>query len=342
MIILLQPGCSEEEEHRLLAGLAAAGLRPHRVQGTRPVLVLDTEACPQLAHQLAQWPAVDRIIPLTTPFKLSSNMFRPQKTLVKVGSISIGASEIVIIAGPCAVESAAQLTSTALAVKEAGAHALRGGAFKPRTSPYSFQGLGEEGLRLLAEAGEATGLPVVTEVLDPRHVSLVSTYADVLQIGARNMQNFQLLREVGKAGKPVILKRNPAATVEEWLMAADYILDTGNDQVILCERGIRTFEPSTRNTVDISSVAVVRELSHLPVIVDPSHGAGRATLVPAIARAAIAAGADGVLVEVHINPPQALCDGPQSLTPIEFRRLVGELRAIAAALGRADAITRCS
>lgn len=248
-----------------------------------------------------------------------------EKTIVRVGGISIG-DGFAIIAGPCAIEGRDQLLHIAREVKRAGANALRGGAFKPRTSPYSFQGLGEEGLRILREAGDATGLPVVSEVLDVRHVGLVAKYVDMVQIGARNMQNFPLLREVGKLKKPVLLKRGFGSTIDEWLLAAEYVMAEGNENVVLCERGIRTFESSTRFTLDIAAVAVVKELSHLPVIVDPSHAAGKSSLVPPLARAALAAGADGLMVEVHQNPSSALSDGAQSLTTEEFRRLVEELR----------------
>lgn len=263
------------------------------------------------------------------PYKLVSREMKPEKTIVRIGSVTVGADRPVIIAGPCAVESERQLLETARAVKQAGAHILRGGAFKPRTSPYAFQGLEEEGLKLLARAREVTGLPVVTEVLDTRDVELVASYADVIQVGARNMQNFRLLREVGHAGKPVLLKRGLAATIEEWLMAAEYIAATGNDQIILCERGIRTYEPALRNTLDISAIPLVRQLSHLPVIVDPSHATGNRRLVTPLARAAVAAGADGVMVEVHPDPANALCDGPQSLTPAMFAELVHEIQLMA-------------
>jgi len=257
-------------------------------------------------------------------FKLTSKEHR-EKTVVEVGGRKIG-EDFVIIAGPCSVESREQILETAKFLKEVGADMLRGGAFKPRTSPYSFQGLGEEALKWLREAGDETGLPVVTEVLDTRHVDLVAKYADVLQIGARNMQNTPLLREVGKRKMPVLLKRGFSSTIEEWLLAAEYIMLEGNENVILCERGIRTFEPSTRFTLDISAVPVVKELSHLPVIVDPSHAAGKRSLVIPLARAAAAVGADGIMVEVHPNPSEALSDGPQSLTFEDFRRLISEVR----------------
>jgi len=255
-------------------------------------------------------------------------------TIVDVGGIRIGSSEIVIIAGPCSVETREQLMETAMAVKSAGGVILRGGAFKPRSSPYNFQGLGEEGLKFLDEARTKTGLPVVTEVMDTRLVELVAGYADILQIGSRNMQNYPLLKEVGRLRKPILLKRGMMATIEEFLLAAEYILNQGNEQVILCERGIRTFETSTRNTLDLSAVPMLKHLSHLPVIVDPSHGTGHRWMVPPMAKAAVAAGADGLIMEVHYKPEEALCDGHQSLSPDEFTRLVTDLRKIAQAVGR--------
>jgi len=259
---------------------------------------------------------------------------KPDPTVVKVNEIRIGSSEVVIIAGPCSVENHEQLMETAKAVKSAGGAILRGGAFKPRSSPYNFQGLGEEGLKLLMEARKVTGLPIVTEVMDTRLVELVAGYADILQIGSRNMQNYPLLKEVGMLRKPVLLKRGMMATIEEFLLAAEYILNQGNDQVILCERGIRTFETSTRNTLDLSAVPMLKHLTHLPVIVDPSHGTGHRWMVPAMAKAAIAAGADGLIMEVHYKPEEALCDGQQSLSPDEFARLMVDLTKIAKAVGR--------
>ena len=259
---------------------------------------------------------------------------KPGPTVVKVNEIRIGSSEVVIIAGPCSVENHEQLMETAKAVKSAGGVILRGGAFKPRSSPYNFQGLGEEGLKLLMEARRETGLPVVTEVMDTRLVELVAGYADILQIGSRNMQNYPLLKEVGMLRKPVLLKRGMMATIEEFLLAAEYILNQGNDQVILCERGIRTFETSTRNTLDLGAVPMLKHLTHLPVIVDPSHGTGHRWMVPAMAKAAIAAGADGLIMEVHYKPEEALCDGQQSLSPEEFARLMADLKKISQAVGR--------
>ena len=263
----------------------------------------------------------------------------PSDTLVRVGDVVFGGPDVVIIAGPCAVESEAQLLLTARAVKAAGARLLRGGAFKPRTSPYSFQGLKEDGLALLALAREATGLPIVTEVMDARQLPDVLAVADLLQIGSRNMQNYTLLEEVGRLRRPVLLKRGMSATIDEYLHAAEYILKGGNDQVILCERGIRTFEPSTRSTLDLNAVPMLKRLTHLPVIVDPSHGTGRAWMVPALARAAIAAGADGLLIEVHCDPPAAMSDGRQSLTPEAFAELTRSIEAVAAAVGRSSRAT---
>ncbi|HHX77576.1 MAG TPA: 3-deoxy-7-phosphoheptulonate synthase, partial [Firmicutes bacterium] len=280
-------------------------------------------------------PGVLKVMPVLHPYKLVSREVKEEDTLVRIRNVVIGGKEIVVMAGPCAVESEEQLLKTARAVKEKGAKILRGGAFKPRTSPYKFQGMAEEGLKLLREAAGETGLLIVTEVLTPSEVELVGRYSDILQIGARNMQNYPLLKEAGMSGKPVLLKRGMAASLEEWLMAAEYIMAEGNYDVILCERGIRTFETATRYTLDISAVPLVKRLSHLPVVVDPSHSAGDWRLVPSLSRAAVAAGADGLLIEVHPDPPRALCDGPQSLTPERFGSLMAELSPVAAAVGRA-------
>lgn len=269
-----------------------------------------------------------------SPFKLASREYKQNNTKIQVGNQFIGGKEVHLFAGPCAVESRSQLMEIAFAVKEGGATFLRGGAYKPRTSPYSFRGLAEEGLELLAEASAATGLPIVTEVMDTRLVPLVARYADILQIGARNMQNFPLLEEVATTGKPILLKRGPGATIEEWLMAAEYIMVQGNDLVILCERGIKTFETQTRNTLDLSAVPIVKHLSHLPVIVDPSHGTGKWWLVPPMSRAAVAVGADGLLIEVHHSPAEALSDGEQSLTPENYYKLVKEVQEVALSVGR--------
>jgi 3-deoxy-7-phosphoheptulonate synthase len=270
---------------------------------------------------------------LSVPIKVNRKS-KPDATEVDVDGVRFGTSEVVIIAGPCAVESREQLLETAKTVKKGGGRVLRGGAFKPRSSPYNFQGLGEEGLKMLLEASKATGLPVVTEVMDTRHVELVASYASMLQVGSRNMQNFPLLKEVGRQKKPVLLKRGMMATIEEFLLAAEYILSQGNEQVVLCERGIRTFETSTRNTLDLSAVPMLKRLCHLPVIVDPSHGTGHSWLVPAMAKAAVAVGADGLIIEVHFKPQEALCDGYQSLEPDEFIRLMTDLKKVARAIGR--------
>jgi 3-deoxy-7-phosphoheptulonate synthase len=282
----------------------------------------------------AVFPGVESVTRIMKPYKLASREFKPENTIVKVGNVEIGSGKIVVMAGPCAVESKKQLESAAKSVISAGAVILRGGAYKPRSSPFSFQGLEKAGLELLAEVKKKYNIPIVTEVVDPHAVELVAQYADILQVGTRNMQNFSLLTELGRLKQPVILKRGLANTVTEWLTAADYLLAGGNNNVILCERGIRTFEDSVRFSMDISSIAVIKKFSHLPIIVDPSHAAGHYTYVPAIARAAIAAGADGLLIEVHPNPKEALVDGLQSLTPSDFKRLMGEVKAIAEALGR--------
>lgn len=268
------------------------------------------------------------------PYKLAARTEDTASTIIDVHGVAIGGDNLVVMAGPCAVESREQLMDTALILKRLGANVLRGGAFKPRTSPYAFQGLAEEGLKLLADTREATGMPIVTEVMDTKDLEMVAYYSDILQIGSRNMQNYSLLREVGLMDRPVLLKRGLSATIDEWLMAAEYILAGGNSKVILCERGIRTFETHTRNTLDISAIPAVKELSHLPVIVDPSHATGRWDMVIPLSRAAIAAGADGLLIEVHPNPEEALCDGNQSLTPNNFQRLLTEIDPIAKAVGR--------
>jgi 3-deoxy-7-phosphoheptulonate synthase len=279
-------------------------------------------------------PGVDSVTRIMKPYKLASREFRAENTVVRAGGVDIGGKRIVVMAGPCAVESEDQLMEAGRIVKEAGAAIMRGGAFKPRTSPFAFQGLHKAGLELLAKARQKHGLPIVTEVVDTHDVELVAQYADILQVGARNMQNYTLLTELGKIKRPVVLKRGLSSTVAEWLTAADYILAGGNDQVILCERGIRTFEDTTRFSLDIGSIPVIKKFSHLPVIVDPSHAAGHFTLVPAMAKGAIAAGADGLLIEVHPNPKEALVDGLQSLTPSDFGRLMQELTVLAGSIGR--------
>ncbi|MDH3214698.1 MAG: 3-deoxy-7-phosphoheptulonate synthase [Candidatus Krumholzibacteria bacterium] len=335
MLVVMKSGASVAEIGAVIKSIEALGLKPHPSRGPEQTIVgvIGGEENPRLS-ELADMRGVEQVVPITKSFKLVNREFKPGRTVVKVNGVTIGGENIVVMAGPCAVESRDQILATAAAVKEAGAHILRGGAFKPRTSPYSFQGLGEEGLKLLAEARDATGLPIITEVTSPELVDLVGKYADILQVGARNMQNYALLEAVGKVRKPVLLKRGMMSTIEELLLAAEYILSNGNSQVLLCERGIRSFEKATRNTLDISAVPVIKKNSHLPVIVDPSHGTGHREFVPAAARAAVAAGADGIIVEVHPSPENALSDGIQSLSFAEFRDMMKEIDPIALAVGR--------
>jgi 3-deoxy-7-phosphoheptulonate synthase len=335
MIVVMKLGSTDEEVAEVVKRIEASGLRAHLSQGVeRTIVGVVGQTFPELRDMLEMIAGVDEVIPVSKPYKLSSREFHPRDTTVEIAGITIGAKEIVVIAGPCAVETEQQLLETAKAVKAAGATILRGGAFKPSTSPYQFRGLGEHGLQLLARIKKEVGLPVITEVMSPGEVELVARYADILQIGARNMQNFNLLEEVGKTGKPVMLKRGLSATVQEWLLAAEYILAQGNDQLMLCERGIRTFETYTRNTMDLSAIPIVERVSHLPIIADPSHGTGKWYLVAPMALAAVAAGADGVMVEVHPNPDLALKDGAQSLTFDNFRQLMSQLRPVAEAVGR--------
>jgi len=338
MIIIMSPGVKQEEVDGVIASLKERGYGIHLSQGVERTLIgaigaLDEEK-QMVASQLEALPGVERVVPILRPFKFASREYHPETTVIDVGGVRIGGDRIVIMAGPCSVESREQILETAWAAKEGGADILRGGAYKPSTSPYSFRGLEKQALEMLKEASIAAGMPVITEVLDHREVPLVSEYADILQIGTRNMTNFILLEEVGKTKKPVMLKRGMSAKIEEWLLAADYILMGGNHQVMLCERGIRTYETYTRFTLDINAVPAVKGLSHLPVIVDPSHGTGKVELVAPIARAAIAAGADGVMVEIHPHPEKALKDGFQSLRPKEFKQLVEDLRNLAQAVGR--------
>ncbi|MGI6604668.1 MAG: 3-deoxy-7-phosphoheptulonate synthase [bacterium] len=336
MVIVMQADATRAEIENLISRLKEVGFGVHISQGTERTIIGalggNREALAQQAVEAL--PGVERVVPVVHPYKLVSREFHPERTVVRVGDVVIGGEEVVAIAGPCAVENERQLLETAQAVKAAGARVLRGGAFKPRSSPYSFQGLGEEGLRLLALAREATGLPIVTEALDVRTLEQVATHADMIQIGARNMQNFELLREVGALRLPVLLKRGLSATIEEWLLAAEYIMHEGNEQVVLCERGIRSFETATRNTLDLAAVPMLHRLSHLPVIVDPSHATGRWRLVEPLSLAAVAAGADGLIIEVHPNPAEALSDGPQSLTPTRFATLLQKLAPLTAAMGR--------
>jgi 3-deoxy-7-phosphoheptulonate synthase len=335
MIVIMRQSATDAQVNNVIARIEQRGCRVHLSEGEERVIIgVVGNGRPIDPVQFERMSGVERAVPVLRPFKLASREFHPQDTVVRVNGVAVGGSEVVVMAGPCAVEDRAQILDAARAVKEAGAKVLRGGAFKPRTSPYSFQGLGAEGLKLLAAAREETGLPIVTEVMAPEMVPLVSTYADILQIGARNMQNYALLHAVGEAQRPVLLKRGMMSTMEELLMAAEYILSHGNDRVILCERGIRTFEPYTRNTIDINAVPLLKLLTHLPVIVDPSHGTGKRELVAPVARAAIAAGADGLIIEVHPRPEEAMSDGAQSLKPAQFAKLMESLRSVAEAVGR--------
>ncbi len=330
MIIVLQKEATEKQLQDIVDKIKGYGLEPHVIVGVaRTVIGLVGDKQGLEPRVFEGMPGVEKAVPIMAPYKLASRDAKAEDTLIRVGDTLIGGGELIYMAGPCAVESREQILETAYAVKEAGASILRGGAFKPRTSPYSFQGLGETGLQYLAEAGQAAGLLTVSEVVDPSDVDLVSKYVDILQIGARNMQNFALLRRVGQTRKPVLLKRGLSATIEEWLMAAEYIMSEGNYQVILCERGIRTFETATRNTLDVGAIALVRQLSHLPVVADPSHATGRRDLVVPAGCAAVAAGAQGLLVEVHPNPDAALSDGAQSLTPKQFEQMVGAVAQVA-------------
>jgi 3-deoxy-7-phosphoheptulonate synthase len=335
MLVLLKRGVSETVASDIATRLRMFGLSVHRTDhGGQVRLGAVGEAGGVDWDQIRAWDSVESAVRIPVPFKLVSRAFQPHDTVISVGRCAIGSRQLAIMAGPCSIEGEEQAFTIAAAVARAGATVMRGGAYKPRTSPYSFQGLGEEGLKLLRRAADANGLAVVSEVMDTQQVSLVARYADILQVGARNMQNYSLLKEVGHAEKPVLLKRGLAATIEEWLMSAEHILSQGNAQVILCERGIRTFETYTRNTLDLNAIPVVKELSHLPVIVDPSHGTGIRNKVAAMARASIAAGADGLIVEVHHDPDHALSDGAQSLYPEQFDQLVGQIRTIAEVLGR--------
>ncbi len=334
MIIVMKVGATPEELDHVMERLQEVGLSGEVTVGVeRSIVGVVGKTFPELTTMIETLPGVDHAVPISRPYKLASREFRRDNTVIDVGGVRIGDGGTVVMAGPCSVESEEQLMSTARAVREAGAQILRGGAFKPRSSPYSFRGLGEEGLRYLAAAREETGMPVITEVLTVKDVDLVARYADILQIGARNMQNFILLEEVGRTGKPVMLKRALAGEIEEWLLCAEYILAQGNRQVILCERGIRTFETATRNTMDLSAIPVVKELSHLPIISDPSHGTGKWRLVEPMAMASVAAGGDGLMIEVHPSPDHALSDGAQSLTFANFARMMGNVRKIAEAVG---------
>lgn len=335
MVIVMRDGATEEDIEELVALLHGVGAEAHISRGefhTVIGVIGDRERVMQMP--LEAYPSVEKVVPIMKAYKLVSREFQEEPTVVRIGEAEVGGGTFTVIAGPCSVEKEEQVVEAACAAKAAGATLFRGGAYKPRTSPYSFQGLGEEGLEMLARAREETGLPIVTEVLDVRDIGMVSRYADVLQVGARNMQNFLMLRDLGLQEKPILLKRGMSSTVEEWLMAAEYILKEGNKNVILCERGIRTFETGTRNTLDISAVPAVKGASHLPIIVDPSHATGVRELVAPLCRASLAVGADGVMVEMHPKPREALCDGPQSLTIDGFNVMMQELRELAAFLGR--------
>lgn len=335
MIIIMKTGASNDQIDHVVAKIEQLGCRVDISHGEEKTIIgVIGNGRPLDREQIERWDGVSQTVPILKPFKLASRDFHPVNTVVEVGDVRLGGDEVVVIAGPCAVESRGQVIETAHAVKEAGAKILRGGAYKPRTSPYSFQGLGEEALEILALAKQETGLPIITEVMEPQMVPLVTVYADILQVGARNMQNFALLHAVGEAHRPVLLKRSMMSTIEELLMAAEYILSHGNQNVILCERGIRTFETYTRFTLDINAVPVLKKLSHLPVFVDPSHATGKWELVEPISRAAIAAGADGLEIEVHPRPEEALSDSAQSLKPTRFNELMRGLKPVAQAVGR--------
>ncbi|MBU0599322.1 3-deoxy-7-phosphoheptulonate synthase [bacterium] len=336
MIIVLKPGATQEQIDHIAERLSKVGLKHHVSKGSeRTIIGVIGDDRILSAYPLEAVPGIEKVLPILKPYKLASRDFKPEKTTINIDNkVTIGGDTLVIIGGPCSVESEEQILSAAKAVKEAGAHILRGGAFKPRTSPYDFQGLGKEGLKYLASASQETGLPIITEVMDPREVDLVVQYASIIQIGARNMQNYSLLKEVGACKKPILLKRGLSATIKDLLMSAEYILSSGNPEVILCERGIRTFVEVTRNTLDISAVPVIKELSHLPIIVDPSHAGGNWKWVAPLSKASVAAGCDGLLIEVHPNPEEAYSDGEQSLTPTKFINLINELKPLVKLMGK--------
>jgi 3-deoxy-7-phosphoheptulonate synthase len=334
MVVVMQERASEEQIAKVVARLVELGMDVHRSTGvSRTVLGVVGQKRPD-PGLIEMMDGVHEVMRISEPYKLASRTFKPEGTVVTVGDARIGGDEVIMMAGPCSAETEEQVNATAAAVRKAGAKIFRGGAFKPRSSPYSFQGLGEEGLKMLSAASKANNMALITEVMDANQIDLIGRYADIYQVGARNMQNFTLLRELGNTRKPVLLKRGLAATIEEWVMSAEYILAGGNTDVILCERGIRTFETATRNTFDLSAIPVVKKMCHLPVVADPSHGAGRRDMVVPMARAAVAAGADALIIEVHCDPDHALSDGAQSLFPAQFDRLMAELRIIAPAIGR--------
>jgi 3-deoxy-7-phosphoheptulonate synthase len=337
-IIVIQPDTPEENIKHILKKLESKGLSANISRGTERTIIGvigDTsKVTDDEEHAIKAMTGVESVLRILKPYKLASRDFKKTPTTIDVDGVIIGGKKIQVMAGPCAVENRSNIVNVAEKVKAAGAAILRGGAFKPRTSPYAFQGLGEEGLRYLAEAKKKTGLPIITEVMDPRDMDAICKYSDIIQIGARNMQNFRLLLEVGATDKPVLLKRGLSATIKEWLMSAEYIMSRGNHKVMMCERGIRTFETATRNTLDLSAVPLLKQLTHLPVVVDPSHGVGKWDLVGPMARAAVAVGADALIIEVHTNPEEAFSDGEQSLRPEQFAQLMGELKLIAQAIGR--------
>jgi 3-deoxy-7-phosphoheptulonate synthase len=342
MVIVMEPSATEAQVQKVIESLVEVGYDVHRSTGvTHTVLgAVGVPHRPVDPQAIELIPGVREVVKISEPYKLVGRTFKPQDTVVDVAGVPVGGPEVIVMAGPCSVETKGQVESAARAVSAAGARVLRGGAFKPRTSPYSFQGLGEEALRWMRAVADETGMAVISEIMDPRALETVLRYVDCLQVGARNMQNFDLLKELGRVRRPVLLKRGMSATIEEWLLSAEYVLAGGNGQVILCERGIRTFESATRNTLDISAIPVVKKRSHLPIVVDPSHGTGRRDKVIPMARAAVAAGADGLLIEVHPDPERALCDGAQSLFPEQFERLMSELRIIAPVLGRSLPLAR--
>ncbi len=335
MIIILKNNTTKKQIDSILEKIKELDLEPLYLPGTERIVIgaIGDERVIASLH-LENYSFVERIVPVLAPYKLASRELCPSETIVSVGENIIGTPNFTVMAGPCSVENEEQLMATAATVKESGAHLIRGGAFKPRSSPYSFQGLGEEGLKLLKKAKEKYNIPIVTEVIDTEHVELVSKYADILQIGSRNMQNFNLLKKVGKTKKPVLLKRGMSASIQEFLMSAEYIMSEGNPNVILCERGIKTFETAYRNTLDLTAIPILKEKTHLPVIVDPSHAVGNRDYIIALAKAALVSGADGVLVEVHYDPEKALCDGKQSLTPEQFKEMMGQLRKLSKIEGK--------
>lgn len=329
MVIVMKPGTPREMVEKIKRKMSSLGCDVHETIGTgQSILGLVGDTRKINPSQIEANAYVEKLLRVMHPFKLASRTFHPQDTVVKVDGVKIGNGSLVVMAGPCAVESEEHLMNVAYEIKAQGAAMLRGGAFKPRTSPYSFQGLGEEGLKYLKKAKEATGMPIITEVMDQFTFDMVASYVDMIQIGARNMQNFALLKQAGKSGKPILLKRGMSATIEDFLMSAEYILAQGNPDVVLCERGIKTYEPYTRNTLDLSAVPVIKELSHLPIVVDPSHGTGKWTLVEPMAKAAVAAGADGLMIEVHNQPEEALSDGAQSLKYDNFQRMMESVHKI--------------